>query len=357
MSNVTLRPIYGVKMTASKEIKGARVDLKSAKRDDFMWSKDAEPHAVRRRLILSKYPGVKALMGPCHRTKWIVLATVVFQVAMAYWVRNWSWPYLLLAAYVVGGTLNHMMTLAIHELSHNLAFKTIAYNKYLAYFANLPIGVPSATAFKRYHLEHHKYQGEDIVDVDIPTSLEGRIFQSSPGKLVWLFFQAVFYAVRPLVTNPKKPGKGEFINLALCLSFDVAIVYFFGGRSMAYLLAGTLLGLGVHPVAGHFIGEHYVFGGVQETYSYYGVLNYVTFNVGYHSEHHDFPNIPGSRLYLLKAMAPDFYDHLPCYTSWCKVLWDFVMCPDITPFSRIKRSTLSATQRTDLTAQELASQF
>ncbi|KAL8454967.1 hypothetical protein Emag_001220 [Eimeria magna] len=73
-----------------------------------------------------------------------------------------------------------------------------------------------------------------------------------------------------------------------------------------------------------------------ETWSSYGPENLITYCVGYHVEHHDFPRIPGYRLPKLKAMAPEFYD-LPHHTSWLRCLYDFITDPRVSPFSRVKR--------------------
>ena len=103
-------------------------------------------------------------------------------------------------------------------------------------------------AFKGYHLEHHRvresesvttnkaiyrpsvlqYQGQDVIDTDIPTNLEARLFCTTFGKFVWVCFQPLFYALRPLFTNPKKPIKLEFVNTAVQLTFDFVVWYFLG---------------------------------------------------------------------------------------------------------------------------------
>lgn len=89
-------------------------------------------------------------MGYEPLTKWVVLGVVSLQVTVAYYLRNTSMtsPVFLILAYVIGATANQNLFLAIHEITHNLAFKGIKPNKALAMFANFPIGIPYCSAFK-----------------------------------------------------------------------------------------------------------------------------------------------------------------------------------------------------------------
>mmetsp|Transcript_1975 Transcript_1975/g.4877 ORF Transcript_1975/g.4877 Transcript_1975/m.4877 type:complete len:339 (-) Transcript_1975:249-1265(-) len=299
-----------------------------------------EPHKSRRSEILKKYPQIKELYGPDIRILPVVLGLVTAQVSMAVYAATAlhaePWKFVLLA-YSLGGLLTHWMSLGNHELSHNLCFKKTLYNELLGMLANCAQGLPSAVTFKRYHLEHHYSQGVDIIDVDVPTDFEGRFFNTTAKKVLWVLLQPVFYAIRPLVVNPKPPCWKEAMNFVTTISFDLALWYFVNWRAPVFNIISTLLGMGLHPVAGHFISEHYVFVPGQETYSYYGWLNLVSFNVGYHNEHHDFPRIPGFKLPMVRKIASEFYDPLHSYDSWTGVIYDYIMRNDLGPYARVKR--------------------
>lgn len=312
-------------------------------RSDFHWVYTDEPHTTRRREMLQKYPQIKQLMGHDWRIALQVCLTVLIQLVMALLVQDLSWKYVWLFTYVISGTLNHSLSISFHEIGHNLAFgnhRPMA-NRILGFFANLPLCIPSSVTFKKYHIDHHKFQGDDLLDPDLPTYFEAWLFQSRIGKFFYIVAQPLLYGVRPLLRVPKPLTLLEFVNAVIEIVFDLAVLYFLGWKSLIYLLFGTLLGLGFHPISGHFISEHYTFVEGFETYSYYGPLNYLTFNVGYHNEHHDFPNIPGYALPKLKAIAPDYYDNLPCHTSWLRVLFDFIFDPKLGPRSRIRRTLRS----------------
>jgi len=290
--------------------------------------------------------------------------------------------------------------LGIHEISHGMGFGTARplANKLLAIFANLPIGVPMSISFKKYHLEHHRYQGDELLDTDIPTFIEAALFTSPIRKCLWCLLQPFFYTLRPLFVNPKPIETLELLNIGVQLLFDLLIVQFLGWHILVYMIGGSLLAMGLHPVAGHFISEHTIMfengtnqgahrsqanneiencdkldsetvnagGGdvktqvngssvleskdmigrtvdeegrflIPETCSYYGPLNWLTFNVGYHVEHHDFPSIPGSRLHMLSKIAPEFYSNLNHHTSWTYVLWQYITNPKVGPSARVRR--------------------
>ena len=45
----------------------------------------------------------------------------------------------------------------------------------------------------------------------------------------------------------------ELINTVIQIIFDGLVVYFFGWKILAYLVMGTLLAMGLHPVAGKIV--------------------------------------------------------------------------------------------------------
>jgi len=310
---------------------------------DFYWSNEREPHLNRRKLILQKYPEVRTLIGPDIKLAVSTIILVLFQLISAFFVNRllelpYGFIYFILAVYFIGATFTHSLFLAIHEITHNLAFKGQTRNNWLALFANIPIVFPYAMSFKVYHTMHHRHQGVEGIDVDVPTKKEAKIFRGVIGKSIWAFIQILFYAFRPMFVHPMKLNKWQIINVIFQLTVITVFLYFAGWYALLYLILADFFAGSLHPMSGHFIAEHYVFKEGQETYSYYGPLNLLAFNVGYHNEHHDFPSIPGSRLPRLKKLAPDFYDNLLVHKSWVMVLLKFISEPYIGLYSRIKRN-------------------
>jgi hypothetical protein len=255
-------------------------------------------------LILSSIIPIQVtkLMGHEPLTKYCVLLVVLLQFGIAYALRRTYplSPLFLLTAYAIGGTANHNLFLAIHEITHNLAFRSVWANKALAIFANLPIGIPYSAAFKvrsslspqygisstaryisqKYHIEHHKHLGEDGIDTDLPSRIELLLLNSVAGKAFFATFQIIFYALRPTFTRVQSPTVWHFANILAQIVFDIVLVRVAGTNALLYLLLSSFFAGSLHPCAGHFIAEHYLWDGLnQETYSYYGSLNLVAYNV------------------------------------------------------------------------------
>jgi sphingolipid delta-4 desaturase len=309
------------------------------KRTDFFQSAASEPHRIRTKQILKKHPQVRELIGKNPVTFWAILGLVLFQVGMAWLVADKSWWIVVGAAYLLGAFADHSLFVMIHECAHRLLFKSPAANRLAGILANVPQIFPSSVSFERYHIKHHSFQGIHELDADLPNRWEAKLINNYFfGKVIWLLFYPVFQVFRISRLKEIKPFDGWVaLNWGVQILFSAAMIWLLGPKAFVFLLLSFFFSVGLHPLGARWIQEHYLTHGEQETYSYYGPLNTVAFNVGYHNEHHDFPSVPWNRLPRIKHTAPAFYDSLSSHTSWTRLFFRFLFDREISLYHRVVR--------------------
>jgi len=320
-----------------------RVILSEAKNlvPDFTRVTGREPHFERTRRLLASHPEARELVGNAPITALAVFGVVGAQLVVAWLLRDSPWWGILLGAYLVGAFADHALWTLIHECTHNLVFEKSAENSWLQIMANLPIVIPGAIAFRRYHILHHNHQGDVELDADLPSALEARLVGNNTGrKAIWLAFYFLAQMMRvPVLRRIKFLDGWYVVNVVVQVALIGAVVYGWGWSAMTYLLLSSIFAIGLHPVGARWIQEHYLtVPGGQETFSYYGPLNVLAFNVGYHNEHHDLMRVPWMRLPSIRRMAPELYDPLHYHTSWTRLLFQFLFDPTLGLHSRVVRS-------------------
>ena len=307
--------------------------------EGFVVATGPEPHRERTRQLLATHPEAKALQGHVPFTAVICVAVVAFQLAVAWLLRDQPWWLVLAVAWLVGAFADHALWVVIHEAAHNLIFPPSWANAVTAMVANLPILFPGAIAFRRYHLLHHAWQGDLDVDADLPSALEVKLVgRSSLGKALWLLFYFAVQGLRATRLKIKLWDGWYAANVAVQAGLAALVVIASGWMSLLYLFLSSAFAIGLHPVGARWIQEHFLtFTGDQETFSYYGPINAVALNVGYHVEHHDLMRVPWTRLPALTRLAPELYQPLHSHRSWSRLLWRFLTDPAISLTSRVVR--------------------
>ena len=309
----------------------------------FYHAEFEQPHPQRTRAILKAHPEVRSLMRRNPYTALVAVLILAVQTAIAYAVSRLGpngWWVSLLVAYGFGAFANHCSYVIIHDATHNLVFRAKILNKLVAIAADLPNLLPGAIGFGIYHLKHHAHQGDYESDADIPSQWEARLIGNKwYAKAFWLLFFPIFQLTRP----PRLKAIAVWnawtvVNVLGAIAYDVAVFYFCGWAGLWYLGWSFFFSIGLHPVGARWVQEHYTLDPDQETFSYYGPINRVALNVGYHNEHHDFPSIAWNNLPKLRALAPEFYDSLRSHSSWSRLLIQFLFDRRYTLFSRVERS-------------------
>ena len=310
------------------------------KQNNFIHSNNPEPHRLRTREILKNHPDIRDLIGKNSSSFLIIIAVTSLQVTASVIVSTQPWWIIILTAYFFGAFTDHALFVMIHESTHKLIFKNNAANMLADIIANIPLVFPSSVSFTRYHIKHHSFQGVHELDGDLPNKWEAKLINNYfIGKVLWLLLYPIFQFFRLSRLKEIKPfDKWMVWNFSVQVLFVTGIWILLGTNAVVYLILSLFFSVGFHPLGARWIQEHYVVHEKQETYSYYGRLNTVAFNVGYHNEHHDFPSIPWNKLPQIKSKATSFYDSLVSHTSWTKLFFRFLFDREISLYSRITRS-------------------
>lgn len=306
----------------------------------FKWSTDSEPHKMRTKQLITEHPEIRKLIGKNPYTFFVILFCVAFQLVLSWFLKDQSWWLLVAVAYFGGAFACHTLFVCIHECAHNLLFKKRAFNSIAGIIANLPLVFPSSVSFQKYHLKHHSYQGVEELDADMPYRWEGALINNSTiGKAVWLLFYPIFQMIRPVrLKEISLMDKWTVINMVVQFAFMGLFIYFLGWKATAYLTMSFFFSVGLHPLGARWIQEHFLTHGDQETKSYYGPLNSVNLNVGYHNEHHDFPSVPWNNLPKIKKIANSYYGTLGHHTSYTGLLFRFLYDRNLSVYSRMARA-------------------
>ena len=303
-------------------------------------------HVLRRQAILAAHPEVRGLFGRDIRTFWLTVGVFAGQCGLAAWMGRLGlsyWGAAILLAYCVGAFANHAMFVIIHDSIHNAVFAEPALNKLNAILADLPNTFPTAMGFRCYHIKHHSHLSAYDFDADVPSDWEAKIVANIWWrKALWLYLFPLVQLTRVYRLKGAVPIRGPWtwVNFAAVAAFDVLVWHVLGPAALLYLFASFWFSVGLHPLGARWIQEHYAAWPGQGTFDYYGPLNTIALNIGYHNEHHDFHEIPWTRLPKLKALAPEFYDDLHAHGSWLKLFFDFLFDPRYSLHSRTENTAL-----------------
>ena len=306
--------------------------------NEFPLTDSPNPHIGRGKQIVRAHPEIREYFKPHAATGAWILGVVGLQIGVAALVSGLSWAWTLVAAYLVGAWASHALFVLIHDATHNMISGKTVTDRVWGIICNIGQGFPSAMSFRTFHLLHHSHLDEYDYDGDLAYHWEARLVGRSPiRKMLWLVLFSIVEVVRPMRLKKELFNHWLVVNALVIIATDAAIFLAFGAKGLAYVVLSTFFGIGLHPAGARWIAEHYTFKPGQETYSYYGPINKVSFNIGYHNEHHDLVRVPWVHLPKVRAIASEFYEPLYSHPSYLGVLRWFLFDPTVDLYTRITR--------------------
>lgn len=297
------------------------------------YSKGASWHRRRQKVLLTKYPQIRELFGWDNTTAWLVVTLTSSFVAVSILCAGLPFIWIVVFSFFVGSPLSYIISYRClaHECGHFMAAEQKWVNKCLVVMCHAALNYAGSTSFLDAAVihRHHHIALHSPVDTNNPTALQYAFYCASGWRKIFAFLGLLVEGIE--LSNPILKVLGQFWSLPALLEIDDSFWYFVetfvsnalwtclmwssGWTVLVFVICSEFFRY-VHPIYWWHHGMHYQHGHhLQPTASIYEEwFNLIVFNLGLHVEHHDFSNIPWTRLPQLRKIAPEFYDSLDQYS-------------------------------------------
>ena len=203
----------------------------------------------------------------------------------------------------------HSIAMNIHDIGHYNIVRSASLTHILLCMCSTIFIVPIKT-YQLLHQHHHAYTGtvKDPENISSPF-LKYFVFVCQPLAIV---VSNLIYAPSIMIHTIQRSWKCVLIDFLLTICGIWCRFTVFGAEEICWYYFMLAMSFGPHPVNARSIREHDLairYG--QPTMSSYSTMyKIMTSNACQHVEHHDFKNIPHSRMDELNKLAPEFYQEL-----------------------------------------------
>ncbi len=342
-------------------------------------SPQSRRHNEMRRAALKAHPELAQLGGPQPLTALALPVVLAVHWGVAWVVSDSGVLVIGLTAFLVGQLVYHSAASLIHETCHKLIFRgpraKLGFDLALEFILT---SYGKQLTYQHQHVtSHHPFVGDydnDYEHEDI-CALQARqyIARTRPGlqralTVLTLVLHAlplgsVFFADKILTplyrkaadrpisdpvprftgTRPEHHDMRPF--LVVSMASNVLMLILLGPWALLYHLWSLSFFLGKLGVSnlGQSLAEHPGDDLENPTRSWYGPINWLLFNTGYHNEHHSFPNVAWTRLPTLHRVAPEVF-HAQAKRGYMGAWWDHLR-GDFTPSRHLEMHKTDHTAR------------
>lgn len=307
----------------------------------------ADWHNTRRHQMMKAHPELAKLYGRNPVTILVALTNLTLHTLVAITVAQYSWWWAVAAAFLVGALFENISFAVVHEFMHKTSITSKFWNQFLMTFSATASPNRWGNGYRYRHGSHHLNQGsfekndfDEYIDnehnmlkmYEQPKTVGRNALMVGLSRMLranysiavyvlnWALFTHFVYVGKffsgLIKGNLRDVYRDGFIETVTKAMFFAGVFYYGGWSSILYLYLSFafFMGFMFHPFLAFWTIAHssndllkskeYVSSG----YIDYGpVMNFLTLNITYHCEHHDFPQIPWNHLHKIKKIAPEYY--------------------------------------------------